>query len=134
MCNCSSYSRFLIGETLYHAEGYSRLKKINNYIAGLKDGTLCKVLSLVSFETDRNSASESDGGKKCCVVVQNLVKSRRPLCRDIQLNISSKFMYEVSETNHVYAVNTDSFKRKCVMVKLQDSTFVIPLPNNVERD
>lgn len=72
--------------------------------------------------------------KKCCVVVQNLEKSRRALCRDIQLNISSKFVYEVSENSYVYAVNTDSFKIKCLMVKLQDSTFVIPIPNNVERD
>ncbi|KAK9976617.1 hypothetical protein ABG768_021822 [Culter alburnus] len=133
VCNCSSYSRFLIGETLYHAEGYSRLKKRNNSIAELKDGTLYKVLSFVSYETERNIASDTDE-KNCCVVVQKLVKSRRPLCRDIQLNISSKFVYEVSETNYVYAVKTDSFKRKCVMVKLQDSTFVIPLPNNVERD
>lgn len=67
-----------------------------------------------------------------CIVVQKLVKSRRPLCRDIKLNISSKFVYEVTENNDVCAVNTDSFKRKCVMVKLQDSTFIMALPNNVE--
>lgn len=133
VCNCTSYTRFIIGETLYHAEDNTRLKKINNSITELKDGTLCKVLSLVSYETV-TSASDIDVGKKCCVVVQNLEKSRRALCRDIQLNISFKFVYEVSENSYVYAVNTDSFKIKCLMVKLQDSTFVIPIPNNVERD
>lgn len=132
--NCSSYSRFLIGETLYHAEGSRRLQKRNNSIAELKDGTVCKVLGLVSYESDNNRASDTDSGKHCCVIMQKLEKSRRPLCRDIQLNISSKFVYEVSETYCVYAVNTDSLKRKCVMVNLQNNTFVIPLPNNVERD
>ena len=68
------------------------------------------------------------------VVVKELVRSGRQLCRDVQLNISSTFMHEVSESNEVYAVHAKSVKGKCVMIKSKDKTYAILLPNNVERD
>lgn len=55
-------------------------------------------------------------------------------CRDAQLNILSTFINEVSHSHYVFAVHPQSLKRKCVMVKSKYKMYVIPLPNNVERD
>ena len=37
-------------------------------------------------------------------------------------------------TLNVFAVHPQSLEHKCVTVKSKDKMYVIPLPNNVERD
>lgn len=64
----------------------------------------------------------------------HFVKTDGQLCKDSQLNIASSFMSEVSESRNVYAVPMDLFHRKCVLIQSRDKQYVIPLPNNVERD
>ncbi len=68
------------------------------------------------------------------VLVKELQKGGRKLYRDTTLNIASSFMYEVSEGNNVYAIQPESLKCKCIMIKSRDKVYVIPLPNNIERD
>ncbi|XDV23432.1 hypothetical protein PO909_028010 [Leuciscus waleckii] len=125
---CLYYERFIIDGVLYHTETNKRLQKRNNSVVELTDGTLCKILSIVAFN------SEGCNEQISCVLVKELCRTARPLCRDSDLRISSKFIHEVKESNTIYAVHTQSLKRKCVMIKLKDKMYVVALPNNIERD
>lgn len=69
-----------------------------------------------------------------CALLKEVMKTGRQLCRDGELNIASTFMSEVSESKDVYAVPTDLFYRKCVLIQSRDKRYVIPLQCNVERD
>ena len=100
----------------------SRLQKRINSVVELQNGTLVTIVSLVV------------SGATHCVLVKELVKSGRKLCRDTTLNNASSFVYEVSECNIVYAIHPESLARKCVMVESREKVYVIPLPNNIERD
>lgn len=122
------YDRFLIDGVLYHTETSTRLQKRNNSVVELADGTLCKILSIVAFNPTGCNVQMS------CVLVKELCKSGRQICRDSNLKIFSKFIHEVKVSNTIYAVHTQSLKRKCVMIELKDKMYVIALPNNVERD
>jgi len=84
--------------------------------------------------TCEDRASTASTNNRFCVLVKELAKSGGKLCRDAQLNISSTFIYEVSHTNNVFAVPPQSLKRKCVLIRSKDKLYVIPLPNNMERD
>lgn len=90
-------------------------------------------MTLVAFTSDEDNSLASTTND-LCVLVKELAKSRGKVRRDVQLNISSTFVNEVSHTNNVFAVHPHSLKRKCVMVKSKDKMYVIPLPNNVESD
>lgn len=121
------YSRFIVDGILYHSDASNRLEMRNNSTVQLQDGKVCSILNLVTSEHSNNP-------KTCCVLVRELVKTGRQMCRDTRLKIGSRFVFEVSETNIVYAVHADSLKCKCVRVDSKDKVYVIPLPNNVERD
>lgn len=69
-----------------------------------------------------------------CVLVKELKKTGRQLCRDSQLNITSTFVSEILESKNICAVPTDLFYRKCVFIQSRAKEYVIPLPNNIERD
>lgn len=88
-------------------------------------------MTLVAFTSDDGASSTSTN---FCILVKELAKSGGKVCRDAQLNIFSTFINEVSHTHNVFAVHPQSLERKCVMVKSKDKMYVIPLPNNVERD
>lgn len=118
----SYYNRFIVNGILYHSDTNNRLQKRNNSIVQLQDGSLVRILSLVV-----SSAIH-------CVLVKEILKSGRQLCRDTTLKIASSFMYEVSECNNMYAIHPESLKCKCVMIKSREKVYVIPLPNNIERD
>lgn len=125
---CLYYERFIINGVLYHTETNTRLQKRNNSVVELADGTLCKIRSIVAFNPEGCNAQMS------CVLVKELCRTARHLCRDSDLKISSKFIHEVIESNTIYAVHTQSLKRKCVMIELQEKMYVVALPNNIERD
>lgn len=126
------YNRFISNGVLYHSYHNKTIIKRDNSVVQLNDGTLCKIMSLAAFKADGRAADTTTN--MSCVLVKELAKSGRQLCRDIQLNISSSFVSEVSDTNNVFAVHAHSIRRKCVMVRSRDKMYVIPLPNNVERD
>lgn len=132
---CWHYNRFIVNGILYHSDS-NRLQKRNNSIVELRDGMLCKIKSLVAFRPrcTHGNVTTCACMRMCCVLVKELVKTRRQMCRDIQLNISSSFVHEISESDNIIAVHAQSFNRKCVLIELRDNAFVIPLPNNVERD
>lgn len=69
-----------------------------------------------------------------CVLVRELKNTSKLLCRDSELNITSCFVSEVLQSNNVCAVPTDLFYRKCVLIEAKAKNYVIPLPNNIERD
>ncbi len=127
------YDRFTCSGVLYHSCKNTTLKKRNNSVVQLSDGTFCEIMSLVDF-TCEDGASTASTNNRFCVLVKELAKSGGKLCRVVQLNISSTFIYEVSHTNNVFAVPPQSLKRKCVMIRSKDKQYVIPLPNNTERD
>ncbi len=125
---CLYHNRFLVNSVLYHSEANTRLQKRNNSVVELTDGTLCKILSIVAFHPVGCNALRS------CVLVKELCKSGRQPCRDSDLKISSRFIHEVTESNSIFAVHVQSFKRKCVMIDLKEKMYVSILPNTVERD
>ena len=119
----SYYNRFIVNGILYHCDTNSRLQKRINSVVELQNGTLVRIVSLVV------------SGATHCVLVKELVKSGRKLCRDTTLNIASSFASSlVSECNIVYAIHPESLACKCVMVESREKVYVIPLPNNIERD
>jgi len=127
------YDRFTCSGVLYHSCRSTTLKKRNNSVVQLSDGTFCEIMTLVDF-TCEDRAFTASTNNRFCVLVKELAKSGGKLCRDAQLNISSTFIYEVSHTNNVFAVPPQSLKRKCVLIRSKDKLYVIPLPNNMERD
>jgi len=127
------YDRFTCSGVLYHSCRSTTLKKRNNSVVQLSDGTFCEIMTLVDF-TCEDRASTASTNNRFCVLVKELATSGGKLCRDAQLNISSTFIYEVSHTNNVFAVPPQSLKRKCVLIRSKDKLYVIPLPNNIERD
>ncbi|XP_076851814.1 uncharacterized protein LOC143508558 [Brachyhypopomus gauderio] len=124
--HCECYHRFIIKGILYHSSSNRGLKKRINSTVELQDGRLCRILSMVVFKRQHLSMH--------CVLVKELMKTSRQLCRDGQLNIASTFVSEVLESKNVYAVPTELFYRKAVLVQSRGNEYVIPLPNNVERD
>lgn len=76
---CPYCNRFLVDNVLYHSETNRRLKKRNNSVVELADGTLCKILSIVAFNLVGGDA------KMNCVLVKELCRSGRQLCRDSDL-------------------------------------------------
>lgn len=124
--HCVCYHRFIVKGVLYHSSSNRSLKKRINSTVELQDGRLCRILCMSVFRAGDLSLH--------CILVKELVKTDGQLCKDSQLNIASTFMSEVSESRNVYAVPTDLFHRKCVLIQSRDKQYVIPLPNNVERD
>lgn len=118
----SYYTRFIVNGILYHSDTKSRLQKRKNSVVELQDGSLVKILSLVV------------SGGLHCILVQELQKRGRRLYKDTILNIASTFIYEVSESNSVYAIPSEALKCKCIIIKSREKLYVIPLPNNIERD
>nr|XP_023701086.1 uncharacterized protein LOC111861049 isoform X1 [Paramormyrops kingsleyae]XP_023701087.1 uncharacterized protein LOC111861049 isoform X1 [Paramormyrops kingsleyae]XP_023701088.1 uncharacterized protein LOC111861049 isoform X1 [Paramormyrops kingsleyae]XP_023701089.1 uncharacterized protein LOC111861049 isoform X1 [Paramormyrops kingsleyae] len=128
------YNRFIVNGIVCHAES-SKLRKRNNSALELKDGMLCSIKSLVLTKPQcMHDYAMCDCNRRCCVLVQELVKKRGHLYRDSQLNISSKFVHEVTRSDNIIAVHPSSFKRKCVVICLKARSFAIPLPNNIKRD
>lgn len=55
-------------------------------------------------------------------------------CTNYIGKVNGQFIHEVKESNTIYAVHTQSFKRKCVMIELKEKMYFIALPNNIESD
>ncbi|XP_052412533.1 uncharacterized protein LOC127957875 [Carassius gibelio] len=127
------YDRFICNSVVYHSYNNTTLKKRNNSVVQLNDGTFCEILTLVAYTSEDGASSVFDTNS-FCLLVKELAKSGRKVYRDAQLNISCTFLTEVCHTNNVFAVHPQSLERKCVMVKSKDKMYVSPLPNNVERD
>ncbi|XP_063064685.1 uncharacterized protein LOC134456944 [Engraulis encrasicolus] len=119
------YDRFIVDGVLYHSDTYKGLKKRNNSVVQLSDGTICKILSIVAFNIGSTQQS--------CVLVRELFRSGSVMYRDAELKISSRFVNEVTESHSIHAVCPQSFKRKCVMVNVK-KMYVIALPNAIEGD
>ncbi len=66
--------------------------------------------------------------KRCCVLVEVLTKSDRPVSKDSQINVQRTFIYEVKKTETVNAVWSS------VLVETDDTVYIAPLPNPYERD
>lgn len=123
---CVFYHRFIVKGILYHSSSYTNLKKRINSTVELMDGRLCRILSMLVFRLHHVSMH--------CVLVRELKNTGKLLCRDSELNITSYFVSEVLQSNNVCAVPTDLFYRKCVLIEAKAKNYVIPLPNNIERD
>ena len=131
-----SYSRFLVDGALYHNQKYDRLKKRYNSAVCLKDNTLCLINDLIIFKQKcaHQSPAYCACTKHCCVLVELLAKSSRPLCKDSQINVQSTFIHEVKNTGNISAIWPDMIMIKCVVVETDDKLCIIPLPNPFERD
>lgn len=127
------YDRFICSSVVYHSCNNTALKKRNNSVVQLSDGTFCEIMTLMAF-TCEDGASSTSTTNRFCVLVKELAKSGGKFYRDVQLNVSSTFINEVSHTNYVFAVHPQSLKWKCVMVTSKDKLYIIPLPNNIEGD
>lgn len=71
--------------------------------------------------------------KHCCALVEVLVKSSRPLCKDLQINVERAFVHEVRKDVKISAIWPEMIKMKCV-VETVDNLYIAPLPNLFERD
>jgi hypothetical protein len=60
--------------------------------------------------------------------------SRRSLFRDVDFNISCKFIVEVQETNNVIALYPSQIARKCICLTLDDKKYFCPLPYRIYDD
>ena len=60
--------------------------------------------------------------------------SHRVLYRDIEFNVSSKFIMEVEETNHIVALYPSQIERKCISLRLENKTYFCPLPYRINDD
>lgn len=127
------YNRFVCSSVVYHSYNNTTLKKRNNSVVQLSDGTFCEIMTLVAY-TSVDEPSSASTTNRFCVLVKELARSRRQVHRDVQLNISCTFLTEVCHTNNVFAVHPQSLDHKCVMVWSKDKMYVSPLPNNIERD
>ncbi|KAL7379236.1 hypothetical protein ABVT39_024702 [Epinephelus coioides] len=137
LSNCFwSYSRFLVDGVLYHSQKYNRLKKRFNSAVYLKDGKLCLINELVIFKQtcEHQNPGYCACTKHCCVLVEVLAKSSRPLCKDSQINVQSTFIHEVKKTGNLSAIWPDMITMKCVVVETVDRLYITPLPNRYERD
>lgn len=130
------YRRFLVDGALYHSQTYDRIKKRFNSAVYLKDGQLCLINNLVVFK--QKCAHQNPGycacAKYCCILVEELAKSNRLLCKDSQINVQSDFIHEVRKTGKLSSIWPDMIKVKCVVVETTDKLYVTPLPNPYERD
>lgn len=137
LSNCFwSFNHFLVDGVLYHSQNYDRLKKRYNSAVCLKDGTFCLINDLVIFKQicSHQISVFCSCAKLCCVLVEVLAKSDRPVCKDSQINVQSTFIYEVKRTETVNAVWPNMIKTKCVIVETDDAVYITPLPNPYERD
>lgn len=137
LSNCFwSYNRFLLNGVLCHSQNYDRLKKRYNSAVCLKDGTLCLIVDLIVFKQAcfHQISAFCSCAKLCCVLVEVLAKSDRPVCKDSQINVQSTFIYEVKKTETVIAVWPVMIKTKCVLVETENAVYITPLPNPYERD
>lgn len=136
LSNCFwSYSRFLVDGVLYHSQKYNRLKKRFNSAVYLKDGKLCLINDLVIFKQtcEHQNPGYCACTKHCCVLVEVLAKSSRPLCKDSQINVQRN-VHEVKKTGNLSAIWPDMITMKCVVVETVDRLYITPLPNPYERD
>ena len=115
---------------------HDRLKKRYNSAVYLKDGTLCLINYLVIFKQKcaHQSPAYCACAKHCCVLVEVLAKSSRPLCKDAQINVQSTFIHEVMKTGNFTAIWPDMITMKCVVVETVDKLYITPLPNPYEWD
>ena len=135
--NCFwSYNRFLINEVLYHGVNYERLKKRNNSAVFLHDDTFCLINDLVIFKIlcPHHNVVSCSCAKICCILVEVLAKSTRPVCKDTQIHVQSSFIKEVKKTGTVKAIWPEMIKQKCVLVETNNILYISPLPNSFERD
>ena len=82
------YDQFIYSRVVYHSYNNTTLKKRNNSVVQLNDGTFCDVMTFVAFTSDGGASSTSTN----CILVKELAKSGGKVCRDAQLNISSSFI------------------------------------------
>lgn len=123
------YDRFICNGVVYHSYTNTTLKKRTNSVAQLSDGRFCEISTLIDFSNDISLVNDG-----ICVLVKELRTNQNIVWQDVKLKIHSTFITEVSRTNNVFAVDPLSLKHKCVMLRSLNKFFVVPLPNNVERD
>ena len=123
-----------IGQAL--CQKYDRLKKRYNSAVYLKDDTFCLINDLVVFkqECSHQIAALCSCAKLCCLVVEVLAKSSRPICKDSQIGVKTTFIHEVKKTGMVNAIWPDTIQMKCVVIDTDDRLYISPLPNKFERD
>ncbi|XP_076844425.1 uncharacterized protein LOC143489348 [Brachyhypopomus gauderio] len=129
------YSRFVVNDVLFHSAGKKMVKR-NNSVVRLDNGMICAIKGLITFKVEciHGSSADCDCRQECCVVVKELKKLPRTLCRNSELQISSTFVYEVEESDNVIAIYPKTLRNKCIVVSVRENTFIIPLPNPFERD
>lgn len=86
------YERFIFNSVIYHSYNNTTLKKRNNSVVQLSNGTFCEIVTLLAF-TSEDEASSASTKNSFCVLAKELAMSGVKVCRDIQLNISSTFNY-----------------------------------------
>lgn len=83
------YDCFICSSVIYHSYKNTTLKKRNNSVVQLDDGTFCEVMTLVAFTSDDGASSTSTN---FCILVKELAKSRGKVCSYAQLNILFTFI------------------------------------------
>lgn len=71
------------------------MQHLKREITQLSDGKLSEIITLLDFSSKDGVSSVNNG---FCVLVKELVKSGGNVYSDVQLNISSPFINEVSRT------------------------------------
>ena len=96
------------------------------------------ILGLLNFKPSCGCSLEISQYCQCSlysvIIVKAMEASRKVLFRDVDFNISSKFIIEVNETNNVIALYPSQIERKCVCLTLESKTYFCPLPYRIYGD
>jgi hypothetical protein len=134
------YDRFVHNHQLYSSEGYLRSKRHSNHSISFnhpvfKYGVILGLLSVKPLcECSLSISQYCQCSRYTVVIVKPLQASQRLLFRDIDFNVSSKFIVEVQETNDIIALYPSQIERKCISLCLDNKTYFCPLPYRINDD
>ena len=134
------YDRFVYNHQVYSSVNYVRSKRHKNHSVTFNHPVFkCgEILGLLSVKPLCECPLSLSQYCKCSLYTVVLVKplhaSHRVLYRDIEFNVSSKFIMEVEETNHIVALYPSQIERKCISLCLENKTYFCPLPYRINDD
>ena len=134
------YERFVCNHQLYSSVNYTRSKRHTNHHISFRHPvyTYGIVLGLLNVKPSCCCSLEISQYCQCSmysvIIVKAIESSQRMLFRDLDCNISSKFIIEVIETNNVIALYPSQIERKCVCLSLGSKTYFCPLPYRIFGD
>lgn len=131
------YDTFVYDHQLFSSVDYVRSKRHTNHSISFKHPVFAYgvILGLLSFRP--SCVCTLDLSQYCeydlysVVIVKPMKASGQMLYRDADFNVSSSFLIEVNETQHIIALHPSEMERKCISLSLQNKIYFCPLPYRI---